>query len=133
MPEEPEEEVWESAAYGGEGAPVDISQESLGRFMNHILRLGGSVLSTWVMNRANPTSFVHVIVLLPKGRKQLFEQSSGFTLHEPIDGPTPEYMLRSEEIDDLEAADPDQVRCGDGAIHGDVDGRDREQEPEGRS
>lgn len=76
-------EAWQTRDYGREGKAVSMSRKGLGDFLYHLLRHKGEITSTYAMQPTMDRTYVQFAIILPKGRKEAFEEASGFTL-EPV-------------------------------------------------
>jgi hypothetical protein len=76
-------EAWQTRDYGREGKAVSMSRKALGDFLYHLLRHKGKITSTFAMQPQMDRTYVQFAILLPEGKKESFEEASGFTL-EPI-------------------------------------------------
>jgi hypothetical protein len=76
-------EIWVTREYSGRGKAVSLTKSRLGEFFYHLFSLGGTVRSSHVLNPNYHGSYIQLMVELPRGKKEAFEEVSGFTLEEP--------------------------------------------------
>lgn len=79
----PNEEALVTRDYGGEGKALTMSKTTLGQFTHHLLKLGGRITGTFVMNAAYDRSYVQFAIVLPKGRRDRLTELTGIALEEP--------------------------------------------------
>jgi hypothetical protein len=77
-------EHWQTRDYGGaEGKAVSLSKKGLGEFFFHLFSMQGRLVSSFCLNAAYHGSYVQLLIELPEGMKEKFEQESGFALEKP--------------------------------------------------
>jgi hypothetical protein len=79
----PGTECWVTRDYGREGKSLCMSKATLGEFVFHLMRLGGSISSTYAMAPQYPRSYVQMAITLPAGCAADLEAASGVALECP--------------------------------------------------
>ncbi len=72
-------EAWCTRDYGGEGKAVTFSKAQLGEFLWWVLKYQGQITQCWAMGTI-PRAYCQFCLTLPIGKKEAFEQDSGFAL-----------------------------------------------------
>ena len=74
--------AWVTAEYGM-AKVLNLSKTKLGLFVYHLLRLGGTIRSTHVLNHRYDRSYVQMAVTLPKGKMEELQNLTGVELEVP--------------------------------------------------
>lgn len=76
-------EGWVTRDYGGAGKGLSLTRKRLGEFMFHLLRMRGTVTSSYAMSDMEG-SYVQVFFWLPEGKRAELEAASGITIEAPV-------------------------------------------------
>ena len=75
--------TFRSPDYGAEGHKVSLKKSALGEFVYAVLKAGGKIVSTYVMDAKYDGSYVEMLVQATESQKEAIEKATGMKLAEP--------------------------------------------------